>query len=375
MSKIGRNDPCPCGSGKKYKHCCVGKIIEMEPSPNVFPSDQLEKYKKMAEKWDSDEPIPTFNEMMGKPNLATKELHRITQTMGERVFDFDSMDELNHFAMTQQNQINHAPLAQFLGLSPEQMSKILYLPLDQNKDIIHFTFAAEQNELKATPIMVKALYFLEQIKNLEPLKATPKGNLPRKVVRDLYYQVFKNYQPFNHDINPMNEDDVQDITITKSILLLGGFIKKVHNKYSLTHKSRNIIEKQDFAGLYKNLFLFFVEEFDWASVDRFGIFPIIQDSFIFELYILKQKAKNDISGKVLGDIFFNAFPVKDDKESYIFGLSPKDLLVQTFCINFLDRFCVNFGLLDMKREGELWEIDKTFYKTLPLFDKLFQWMV
>jgi len=22
MPKIGRNDPCPCGSGKKYKHCC-----------------------------------------------------------------------------------------------------------------------------------------------------------------------------------------------------------------------------------------------------------------------------------------------------------------------------------------------------------------
>lgn len=23
--KVGRNDPCPCGSGKKYKHCCIGK--------------------------------------------------------------------------------------------------------------------------------------------------------------------------------------------------------------------------------------------------------------------------------------------------------------------------------------------------------------
>jgi uncharacterized protein len=21
--KIGRNDPCPCGSGKKYKQCCL----------------------------------------------------------------------------------------------------------------------------------------------------------------------------------------------------------------------------------------------------------------------------------------------------------------------------------------------------------------
>jgi hypothetical protein len=20
--KVGRNDPCPCGSGKKHKHCC-----------------------------------------------------------------------------------------------------------------------------------------------------------------------------------------------------------------------------------------------------------------------------------------------------------------------------------------------------------------
>jgi len=23
MSKISRNDPCPCGSGKKYKKCCA----------------------------------------------------------------------------------------------------------------------------------------------------------------------------------------------------------------------------------------------------------------------------------------------------------------------------------------------------------------
>lgn len=26
-SKIGRNDPCPCGSGKKYKKCCGGAAV------------------------------------------------------------------------------------------------------------------------------------------------------------------------------------------------------------------------------------------------------------------------------------------------------------------------------------------------------------
>jgi tetratricopeptide (TPR) repeat protein len=25
MAKIGRNDRCPCGSGKKYKHCCIAQ--------------------------------------------------------------------------------------------------------------------------------------------------------------------------------------------------------------------------------------------------------------------------------------------------------------------------------------------------------------
>ncbi len=29
-AKIGRNDPCPCGSGKKYKACCAGKTARRD---------------------------------------------------------------------------------------------------------------------------------------------------------------------------------------------------------------------------------------------------------------------------------------------------------------------------------------------------------
>src|SRR5262245_48960613 len=35
MTKIGRNDPCPCGSGKKYKHCCLSKEVRVvDPLPD-----------------------------------------------------------------------------------------------------------------------------------------------------------------------------------------------------------------------------------------------------------------------------------------------------------------------------------------------------
>lgn len=33
MVKVGRNSPCPCGSGKKYKHCCETKEAEMRSNP------------------------------------------------------------------------------------------------------------------------------------------------------------------------------------------------------------------------------------------------------------------------------------------------------------------------------------------------------
>ncbi len=29
---VGRNDPCPCGSGKKFKKCCLGKIDALSPA-------------------------------------------------------------------------------------------------------------------------------------------------------------------------------------------------------------------------------------------------------------------------------------------------------------------------------------------------------
>ena len=41
MGKIGRNDPCPCGSGKKYKQCCLLK-------ENISPVQKIRDEVKAA---------------------------------------------------------------------------------------------------------------------------------------------------------------------------------------------------------------------------------------------------------------------------------------------------------------------------------------
>ena len=50
--KIGRNDPCPCGSGQKYKKCCQGKVdfkpVTGPAAPQVTLKSEIEKLQENA---------------------------------------------------------------------------------------------------------------------------------------------------------------------------------------------------------------------------------------------------------------------------------------------------------------------------------------
>src|SRR4051812_9725864 len=48
--RASRNDPCPCGSGKKYKHCCMKKDHESRsPGPRPSITDPHGKPQKRPE--------------------------------------------------------------------------------------------------------------------------------------------------------------------------------------------------------------------------------------------------------------------------------------------------------------------------------------
>ncbi len=64
MAKINRNDPCPCGSGKKYKQCCMNKATPavQEKAPPLPPmtvsqmADMAYQYVR-AERWAEAQPL------------------------------------------------------------------------------------------------------------------------------------------------------------------------------------------------------------------------------------------------------------------------------------------------------------------------------
>ena len=84
VMKIGRNDPCPCGSGLKYKKCCLGK---KNPMPGSYKDTYYNKYKiRLKEKADIEGiktagrlALPTLDlvESRISPGMTTDEINTL----------------------------------------------------------------------------------------------------------------------------------------------------------------------------------------------------------------------------------------------------------------------------------------------------------
>lgn len=57
MPKVGRNQPCPCGSGKKYKRCCLDK-------------DQALERAALAAAWKARHDDEQYNELADASNAV-----------------------------------------------------------------------------------------------------------------------------------------------------------------------------------------------------------------------------------------------------------------------------------------------------------------
>src|SRR5688572_18936224 len=49
-AKVGRNDPCPCGSGKKFKKCCIHKEQSAPASQSLIEDDETPSVHEMDER-------------------------------------------------------------------------------------------------------------------------------------------------------------------------------------------------------------------------------------------------------------------------------------------------------------------------------------
>jgi len=331
--KAGRNDPCPCGSGKKFKKCCMS----VQATRSGLPGTQgiAEEIRK---------------EFADRPAGSLAEAQAVANRVMERR--------------------NRTALVEFSGLSPEQMRRFLDFPFS-SPSIASFT--EELNCQSEAPVM-KLFSLLVDAIGTDGLKATAKGNLPRQFCQEAakaYWEVY----PDKALLGGINTElDFFDLHIVRIVAGMAGLIRKYKGRFILAKKCRLAMEN-DMGGVYLELFKTYAHTFNWAYGDRYPDLTIVQRSFLYTLYLLHKYGGEFRPPEFYMEKFIQAFPMALSEVPDRPYATSEETVGRCYAFRSLEGFAEFFGLVEVKVLSKEFLMRKYEIRRSTLLDALVTFMV
>lgn len=331
--KPGRNEPCPCGSGKKYKRCCMNSIS-----------------KQHASMLDDIEQVAAMN-----PNL--------------------SLEELTIVAEQKIKAANERPHPDFCGLSPTQMSNWLYAPFKELEGVAIHT----PGKLKASPVMRYLELLLDEAMQSDgSFKATSKGNLPTKIVKqasellpEFAVSEFERHISIS-EYAGSNEDKFNALHYSRVLAEIAGIIYRRSGRYHV----KKAAQKQYLAHGIQAFFIPMLEaatsRYNWGYLDGWEHDVDLRTFWLFMLWRLQSHGDT----KQLIEEVMTAFPdllLRCPEDEYS---SPSQLLGTMIESRFIKRFLEFWGFVTvapMRHVNEPRASDKV--EVQPLMKQVFQFDV
>jgi hypothetical protein len=333
---IGRNDPCPCGSGKKFKHCCLGKENGAASSHDAAGISKALREALEGRQFNSLEEAQTF-------------LNQVTQ------------------------QQNRQQLDEFHGLSPEQMHQILNFPFAL-PGLVRFPEVLDTNPV--APIL-NLFELLTDAIGEQGLKPTAKGNLPRNFCREaaLAYWGEHSFQENTRygDIN--REGDFTDLHVTRLVAELSGLMRKYKGRFILSRDCRRLLADGGLAAIYPRLFRAYIEQFNWAYRDGYPELRFIQSAFLFTLFLLTRYGDIWRPQVFYEDAFLRAFPRLLDEVPPSQTSSPDETVRRGYTWRALVHFSGFLGLAKVEPASDELLCREYRVKSLPLLGQIVQFQL
>lgn len=254
MKQTGRNDPCPCGSGKKYKRCCMDDMA-----------------KQRAEVLDDIEHVLAMN-----PNLT--------------------LDEINAVAARHMEKRNSQPIDDFCGLSANQMQNWLYAPFSALKGVRIST----PTDFSGSPVMRYLEIIIEEaMSNNGRFKATSKGNLPTKLVNAasaLRPELSTSDYPTNVSISEFagsNEDKFNALHYARILAEIAGIIYRRSGYFHLKKDAQKQYQKDGLAAFFLPMLEAACTKYNWRYFDRFEDDVDLRMFWVFMLWRLQKHCSVD----------------------------------------------------------------------------------
>ncbi|WP_025672885.1 YecA family protein [Salinivibrio socompensis] len=302
--KLGRNDPCHCGSGKKYKRCCMNSVSQQH-----------------AQVFDDAAAMLAMN-----PNM--------------------SIDDLNTALQHTVQDRNNQPHPDFCGVTPTQMANWLYAPFDQ----LHWVSVNTPDNLSASPVMrYLALILDEALAHEGAFKATSKGNLPAKLVKqasELLPEFSVAQYQRNISISEFagsNEDKFNALHYTRVLAEISGIIYRRSGRYHVKKSAQKQYQELGIQAFFKPMLEAAISKYNWGYLDSFECDVDLRTFGVFMLWRIQAHHSVDQLVQEVMIAFpdvLTAFPADD-------YAPPEALLSGLIETRFIERFLQFWGFVTM----------------------------
>ncbi|WP_418357923.1 YecA family protein [Shewanella basaltis] len=331
--KLGRNDPCHCGSGKKFKRCCMNSVA-----------------KQHAQVFDDVEAMLAMN-----PKL--------------------SLDELNAALQHNVQERNNQPHPDFCGVTPAQMANWLYAPFDE----LQWVSISTPDFLSSSPVMRYLALILDEAMAQEgSFNATSKGNLPAKLVKQAS-ELLPEFAvaQFERDISisefaGSNEDKFNALHYTRVLAELSGIIYRRSGRYHVKKSAQKQYQALGIQAFFKPMLEAAISKYNWGYLDSFEFDVDLRAFWLFMLWRIQSHNKVDQLVEEVMTAFpdlLQAFPADD-------YFSPERNLNRLIESRFIRRFLQFWGFvtIDPRRFLNTESIGRTV-QVLPLLKQTFQFTI
>jgi len=393
-NKIGRNEPCPCGSGKKYKKCCGISGSTNLSSENSFyedittgedifalssasaggesMKDAFKRYDEYVRSGQADrDGGKSFMEFMGRPNSASTVISGLTKGIGEMVFS--SKKEADDYFESYVSSVNNTAHEDFFGLTSTQMHTILDAGnLEDVKSIVSLKDGLASSLFEQTRMYQVLKYILQAYQESGgALPITAAGSYKPVLVKEICTRFFTEDE---YEFDSKIESECNHITFIHEFLAFGDYIDENTSKSYLNEKGKLLLNADAYT-VWKALFKYAVYSSDWLKQIRkefrFSHFSHIQYAAVFSLYILQKKGSVWLSEEDLYALFRKAYPDFDPEyENDPFPLGRSFYFSSTFSF-----FAREFGLIEFDCTDFKSYLVKPKIRMTPLFKQVFDWNI
>lgn len=305
--KLGRNELCHCGSGKKYKRCC----IELATNRNQGVMEDIAQVIAM------------------NPDL--------------------SLDDLNALTEQRIQQANTQGIADFCGLSSAQMHNWMYAPLAELDGLQINTPA----DLSASPVMRYLEIILDEaMANEGSFKATSKGNLPAKLVKQASeilpefaiaeYQIYPSISEFMGS----NEDKFNALHYTRILAEITGIIYRRSGRYHVKKAAQQQYQTQGLRSFFLPMLETAVANYNWSYFDAF---EDDIDLRLFWVFLLWRLQSHSLFEQLMDEVYV-AFPALLQQLPPNEYSTPHNQLESRIETRFVKRFLEYWGFVTIRPE-------------------------